>query len=252
MFKNPGKSVKNLGKILFWIIWVGAVIGGIIGAVTLNEYGGDSSAGVIFLTILASVIGGFVVAYLMSIAMIAFGQMAEDIHYLRTNTEEHEANLSNLRGQAPAGAASGNFARNGAAPMPVGPAPMPMNGVPAPMNGGPADGAHGPMPDGGPAPMPMNNQPSGQAPVGQAPAGFAPAQDVEFKEVVQENPTEAVPAEEASVANPEAAPAEEVPAPEAAAAQSSGRFWFCPQCGTKNGEFVTQCRCGLKRTWSLD
>ena len=89
MFKNPGGSLRTYGKVVFFIFAIAAVIGGIMmfaGAGNVGRYRGGAS--------LAMVLGGIVliaagifVAYLLSIFVIAFGELVENSTMIRRMME---------------------------------------------------------------------------------------------------------------------------------------------------------------------
>ncbi len=73
MFKNVGKSIKQVAKAVFVV----EVIVAIIGAVYLLDVSIDTEEGIYFIWALASLIGGFAVAWLSSLMIYGFGELVD-------------------------------------------------------------------------------------------------------------------------------------------------------------------------------
>ena len=76
MFKNPGGSLKTYGKVVFFIFAIAAVIGGIM-----------MFAGAMVLGGIVLIAAGIFVAYLLSIFVIAFGELVENSTMIRRMME---------------------------------------------------------------------------------------------------------------------------------------------------------------------
>ncbi len=89
MFKNPGGSLKNYGKVVFIIFVIAAIAGGIavfVGAGSLGRYNGGAAFGMVIVGIVVIAVGIFM-AYLLSIFVIAFGELVENSTVIRRMME---------------------------------------------------------------------------------------------------------------------------------------------------------------------
>ena len=89
MFKNPGRSLKTYGKIVFVIFVIAAIAGGISMFATagnMGRYSGGAAFGMVIGGIVVIAVGIFL-AYLMSIFVIAFGELVENSTVIRTLME---------------------------------------------------------------------------------------------------------------------------------------------------------------------
>ena len=75
MFKNPGKKIKTLAKVLYWIITLGCLTTAIIFVAENSYWGLDIE---IILIAVAIVAGGFLVAFLSNLGLYAFGELVEN------------------------------------------------------------------------------------------------------------------------------------------------------------------------------
>lgn len=67
LFENPGEKIKNYAKIMFIIECIAAIISAFVASDELEEFGP-------FIMVL---LGGFVVAYITSLFMAAFGELVQ-------------------------------------------------------------------------------------------------------------------------------------------------------------------------------
>ena len=247
MFKNAGRKLTTLAKVIFAIMCVGGLISGIsAGAAIGNEFSGG--VGVIAFLIVTAL--GVLSAWICTIVIYAFGELCENVRAIREGMgfgQPMPAPMMPPMGQ----------------PMPQG-QPMP----PMPFNAGgmpPFGGQPAPMPQPAPmsAPMPM---PSPVMPQGQAQQAAAPVPEQAQPEVTpaleQQAQPETAPApeqvqQEAAPAPGQEAPViipmtEEVqpapaPTPEPAPAPKP-EGWKCPTCGKQNAERNVFCTgCGTVR-----
>ena len=89
MFKNPGKSLKTYGKIVFIIFVIAAIAGGIsmfAAAGNMGRYSSGAAFGMVIGGIVVIAVGIFL-AYLLSIFVIAFGELVENSTIIRTLME---------------------------------------------------------------------------------------------------------------------------------------------------------------------
>lgn len=89
MFKNPGGSLKTYGKIVFFVFAIAAVVGGIMvfaGAGNIGRYNSGAAFGMVMGGIVLIAVGIFV-AYLLSIFVIAFGELVENSTMIRRMME---------------------------------------------------------------------------------------------------------------------------------------------------------------------
>ena len=85
MFKNPGGSLKTYGKVVFVIFVIAAIAGGITmfaGAGNIGRYNGGAAFGMVVGGIVVIAVGIFM-AYLMTIFVIAFGELVENSTVIR-------------------------------------------------------------------------------------------------------------------------------------------------------------------------
>ena len=85
LFGNVGGKLKLLAKVWFCLTVIGGTIGGIV---LVAEFGDDEAIGFILL------FGSWLVGWLTSLPMYAFGQFVE-------NTDKIDAKLGRLTGAAP-------------------------------------------------------------------------------------------------------------------------------------------------------
>lgn len=96
MFNNIGRKIQKLAKAFWWIGIVFWAIKGIdlIGSLSMtHELTGSyvtasSAAGV--LVSIVSIVVGVLVSWIGSLVLYAFGQLVEDTHAIRENTEAEE------------------------------------------------------------------------------------------------------------------------------------------------------------------
>jgi len=81
MFENPGKTLKTLGKIAFLIGWIACLAEG------WYLSAGEKGEFKIWL-FLAFLIGGFIVAYLSSIGIVAFGELVENSQTIKEELQK--------------------------------------------------------------------------------------------------------------------------------------------------------------------
>ena len=88
MFDNPGKSLKRLGGAIWGIGGILSLIGGMwmfgLASQASRSYYSDSAGGFVFGGIIIIVLGIFV-SYLMSIFIVAFGELVENSTAIRKN-----------------------------------------------------------------------------------------------------------------------------------------------------------------------
>ena len=88
MFDNPGKSLKKLGGAIWGIGGILSLIGGMwmfgLASQASRSYYSDSAGGFVFGGIIIIVLGIFV-SYLMSIFIVAFGELVENSTAIRKN-----------------------------------------------------------------------------------------------------------------------------------------------------------------------
>ena len=88
MFDNPGKSLKKLGGAIWGIGGFLSLIGGMwmfgLASQASRSYYSDSAGGFVFGGIIIIVLGIFV-SYLMSIFIVAFGELVENSTAIRKN-----------------------------------------------------------------------------------------------------------------------------------------------------------------------
>lgn len=93
MFKNPGGSLKTYGKVVFVIFVIAAIAGGITmfaGAGNIGRYNGGAAFGMVVGGIVVIAVGIFM-AYLMTIFVIAFGELVENSTVIRKMMENGAA-----------------------------------------------------------------------------------------------------------------------------------------------------------------
>jgi len=83
MFNNPGKKIKTLAKVMFWLILIACVISAV--AIGASPYYVDEE---VILAIAGIVVGGFLVAYLSGLWISAFGELVENSTKLARHAEE--------------------------------------------------------------------------------------------------------------------------------------------------------------------
>ena len=81
MFNNPGKKLKSLAKLIFWLAIVLNVLLflGIYGGM-VSEAGTDGDALALIVSIVLGLLIGALIGWLSSILLYAFGELIEDIH----------------------------------------------------------------------------------------------------------------------------------------------------------------------------
>lgn len=80
MFKNPGKGLKTLAKVIFAVI----IIVFIIAAMILIANTKDSSASATILGIVLVAVG-VITAWVSSISIYAFGELVENVNDIKTS-----------------------------------------------------------------------------------------------------------------------------------------------------------------------
>ncbi len=98
MFKNPGGSLKLYGKIVFIIFVIVAIAGGIsmfAAAGNMGRYSGGAGFGMVIGGIVVIAVGIFL-AYLLSIFVIAFGELVENSTVIR-NMMENGATMPKIQ-----------------------------------------------------------------------------------------------------------------------------------------------------------
>lgn len=88
MFDNPGQKLKKLAKIVFWVIVSLAVI---IGLVQFMLPSGYKRGTIELLSLLLSIGGGVLIAWIASIGLYAFGDLVDDVHASRRVLEHMES-----------------------------------------------------------------------------------------------------------------------------------------------------------------
>ena len=84
MFKNPGKKLKGLAKVIFWISLIIYVVIGVLIMVGADPAGNgslDGPAAIVAGVLIIAV--GFLVAWLSSIAIYAAGAAVDDIQTIK-------------------------------------------------------------------------------------------------------------------------------------------------------------------------
>ena len=97
MFNNPGKKLKSLAKVIFWlsiIIYTLAAVGAYLNEVEINSASG-STIGLIIVAVLWVLIG-LLIGWLSSILVYAFGELIEDVHSMRKKISRIEYKLSKI------------------------------------------------------------------------------------------------------------------------------------------------------------
>lgn len=67
IFNNPGTTIKNVAKIMFFLETVGSVIAGIVSASDEGD----------FIYFFAIAVGGVIIAYISNLFLVAFGELVE-------------------------------------------------------------------------------------------------------------------------------------------------------------------------------
>lgn len=75
MFNNPGKKIKTLAKVLYWIIALGSLATAIFFVAENSYWGLDIE---IILIAVAIAAGGFLAAFLSNLGLYAFGELVEN------------------------------------------------------------------------------------------------------------------------------------------------------------------------------
>ena len=75
MFNNPGKKIKTLAKVLYWIIALGSLATAILFVAENSYWGLDIE---IILIAVAIVAGGYLAAFLSNLGLYAFGELVEN------------------------------------------------------------------------------------------------------------------------------------------------------------------------------
>ena len=120
MYKHPGKTIMDLTEVLSWIGIIGSVIAGVV-----LIFGGLPAVGIPLL------IGGPLLFWVGGLGMYAFGQMADDLSYLRDRLEGSAEGRGRTEAQE-------NAPVRTAAASPVKPTAARPAQVPAPRFTGPA------------------------------------------------------------------------------------------------------------------
>ena len=81
MFKNVGAKIKTIAKVFFWIGFVGAIIGGI----AIMAEGMMDEAVALLLGLLVAGIG-FMISWISSLFLYAFGELVEKTTAIERNT----------------------------------------------------------------------------------------------------------------------------------------------------------------------
>lgn len=97
MFNNPGKKLKSLAKLIFWLAIVLNVLLflGIYGTAVVEE-GAKGSALALFVFVALGLLIGALIGWLSSILLYAFGELIEDIHSMRKQINRIEYRLSKI------------------------------------------------------------------------------------------------------------------------------------------------------------
>ena len=85
MFKNPGKTIKIVAIIYFWLTTAASIIAGIVLAIDSEE--------VIYLLML---LGGPAAAYITALFLVAFGELVENSTYLAQDQQEVRSYLEHI------------------------------------------------------------------------------------------------------------------------------------------------------------
>ena len=85
MFNNPGKQLKTLATVIFWIEVASSVIVGFIVAVLLS----DISALLQIIAFILIVLYGVAIGWLSGIVLYAFGDLVHDTKQIKILSEMH-------------------------------------------------------------------------------------------------------------------------------------------------------------------
>lgn len=91
MFKNPGKSIKNLANIVFWIVLIGAFIA-FFYVLFMQPYP-DSIANPIIAC--GWLLGGIASAYIAGLLLYGFGQLIDSAESIESNSSILTKKLEN-------------------------------------------------------------------------------------------------------------------------------------------------------------
>ena len=146
MFNNPGGKIKGLAKVIYWIMLIIYIIGGIGLIIAGINQGGSESA--LFIVGGVLVIGvGILFAWLSVLFMYAFGSLVEDVMLIRERN-------------------GGSGIPAASAPVYTPPVPAPTRPAPTPRSVCPSCGA--PLKPGSPFCGNCGTRMSGSAPMTQA------------------------------------------------------------------------------------
>ena len=97
MFSNPGKKLKSLAKLIFWLAIVLNVLLFLGIYVTMvNEAGTDGNILAFIVFVVLGLLIGALIGWLSSILLYAFGEVIEDIHSMRKQINRIEYRLSKI------------------------------------------------------------------------------------------------------------------------------------------------------------
>lgn len=106
MFKNIGKKIKGLVKVIFWIYFISFILSGlgvVIMAIVSGAAVSEGNPAVIALCAVGGLIGGaivagigFLIAWIGSFFLYAYGQIADNTDKMAASTERLEAGVADL------------------------------------------------------------------------------------------------------------------------------------------------------------
>jgi len=83
MFNNPGKKLKGIAKVVFWLVTIAVIVTS--GRLFLVSSGGYQRGTFEMLIGIVVIVFGILGAWLLSIGLYAAGEAVEDIHAIREN-----------------------------------------------------------------------------------------------------------------------------------------------------------------------